>query len=147
MPSTEHMNVQVVDALPSLLSDIGNQSVTIVLQALLPGHLGRNEHQLTHECLVSFVSGRHGHNGLGWNDENVNRSLRLYVSEGNYILVFIDFVGRDFTVDDFLKDGHSFSIPRENRQDKHALFVFWARHHEKAIPSNRDGRIQQFALG
>ena len=89
------MEVQVVDALPRLLPDVGYHPVA--LQPLLPHSLAMTS-KMWPPRAVAAIHLRHGGDvGLG-DHQKVGGGLGIDVVEGVADLVLIDLVGRDLAV-------------------------------------------------
>jgi hypothetical protein len=92
------MEVEVMDGLTGLLTDVGDHAVA--LQPQLLGDLGDDGEDVSHHGGV--VLGHFGHGGdvrLG-DDQEVGGSLGINVIKGETDLVLIDFIGRDLPFGD-----------------------------------------------
>ena len=92
------MEVQVMDTLSGLLTNIGDNAVAVQTQLL--GDLGNDGEDVSYYSGVILGYFSHGGNmGLG-DDQEVRGSLRIDVIKGKADLVLVDFVGRDLTFGD-----------------------------------------------
>ena len=107
----QDMEVQVVDTLTGLLTDVGDHAVAIQTQLL--GDLGDDGEDMGHHGgVVLGHFGDRGDVGLG-DDQEMGGSLGIDVIKGEADLVLIDLIGRDlpfggiannfFIVCDFLR--------------------------------------------
>ena len=94
------------DSLPGILPVVDHDSVALV-QFFGFGDLGGGEQEFPEDgFVVQLGSGEPGESVfvLG-DDEDVDRSNRSDVSEGEDVLIFVDDVGRDLLVDEFVENG------------------------------------------
>jgi hypothetical protein len=98
------MKVQVRHFLTAGLATI-NDHVVAVAQAFVGGDLRQSDDAVTDDRSVLVGEMRQGDNLFLGDYQYVNRSLGVDVPKGQTDFVFVNDVSRDFTVDDFLKDG------------------------------------------
>ena len=100
----------MVDLLPSMISAVDEQSVTVLGYSFIACDLrSYYKHVSQHRLVLGsyIVSGR---DDLVGDDENVRRRLWIDVAERGHLFVLIDYVGRNFTADDLAENcllGHS----------------------------------------
>jgi hypothetical protein len=90
LPTTEQVYMEVKDALTTILSDVGHQAIAVILQAQRASHFCRSKEETTEQLSVFDTSIRNRNQGLAWNHEDMNRRLRLNVSKGDDMLIFIE---------------------------------------------------------
>ena len=96
MTSAQHMNMQMLHALPAIGADVGDQSKTA--GAMLGAQASRHVYDVPQSNRIGFdrVFKR-----LQRNDENMNWRLRRDIVESEAKLVFIHNVGGNLTPNDF----------------------------------------------
>jgi hypothetical protein len=102
--STQQVAVKVGDGLTTMLTMVHDQSKSI-FEPQHPGNLSGLEQQVSQQSLIRGLGVSHSSNGLLGNHQNVNRSLRVNIPEGQYLFVFVNDVSRNLTRNNFLKQG------------------------------------------
>ena len=93
------MYVEMKNGLARTGADVEHGSIAI-LDAALPRDIGGDELAAAdHFCILGRGFLQSTQVLLG-NDEHVRRSLRINIVEGIYVLVFVDFLGGYFTLND-----------------------------------------------
>ena len=104
--STDHMDVQVVDALASVCSIVDNRAVPSFMQILLLGNFRANDHHVTKDCSVSFFSFWDSCKAISILRDHQEVSLCDWadIAECQALFVFVDYGCRDLLLDDFVED-------------------------------------------
>jgi hypothetical protein len=95
------MDMEMRYAFPAIRAIIDDQTETRVMQAFLLGHGLRNKDEMTQKRFVLGSGCRNARDFLFWNDQDVNRSLRVDIVESQAEIVFINDPGGNFPGDDF----------------------------------------------
>jgi len=95
--------MQVRHGLSSPFFAIKDQAVAIA-DAQLLGQPRGNQVQMTEHAPVFLGDIGMSPDGFAGDHQDVNRRLRVNIAKGQALLVFVNDVGRDFPVDDFLKE-------------------------------------------
>ena len=100
------MDVKMVDRLTAILSIVDHKSVTI-LETLLFGNLGSNDHEVAEHLLVTIFSMDELTETISvlWNDQEVSLGNWSNISEGDALIVIIDLVAWDITGNDLVEEG------------------------------------------
>jgi hypothetical protein len=98
------MKVEMPDRLPSIIATIDNCTVPVA-QAFLLGQLSRHDKQVPDELFVLRIQIVERRNRLMGHDENVRRGFRIDVPKGDALIILVQNVGVDLSVDDFLENG------------------------------------------
>ena len=104
MPPAQNVQVQVVHGLPAVFADVDDDPEAVFGQAQGPGDVDGGLHELAEQegvvgCRVQQIDKR-----LFGDDQNVRRGLRGHVSEGEYLIVFVDDVGGDLAPEDLVEN-------------------------------------------
>ncbi len=91
--------MQVEDGLSCGLATIDDHSVALV-ETICLGNLVRHQDQVPKQLLVLFSSLRKLRNALSWNHQDVARRLRIDVPKGHAVLVLVDRVTWNLTLED-----------------------------------------------
>ena len=92
------MEVEVMDGLAGLLTDVGDDA--IALQTQLLGDLGDDGEDVGHDGGVVLGHFSHGGDVRLGDDQEMSGSLGIDVIKGEADLVLIDFIGRDLPFGD-----------------------------------------------
>lgn len=103
MSGAERMYVHS-DGLLSIGALVDDQSVAIVAQPLLAGHLGSHEHEVAHERFLVLLHVSNSADGLLGDDEDVSGRLGSDVMEGNRRVVLEDLLRGDGAIHDLSED-------------------------------------------
>jgi hypothetical protein len=93
----------VVDSLATVLSRIDNSPIP-VLEPLRPSDFCSGPMQMPNQGIVLFACVGDRSHVLAGNDKDVNRGLRIDVGEGIALVILIDGLGGDASIDDSAKD-------------------------------------------
>ena len=91
--------------LTSLGSVVGDDP--IIGKALFSSNLFSPKHQRSSKVNIARIHFRDRGDGFLGNHQNMNRRLRIDVLEGENFVVFVDDIGRYFSVYDFLEDSQT----------------------------------------
>lgn len=108
------------------------EAEAVLRQVQLPSNFGGFQQQMTEQGLVLRPRFRDPRDGLLWDQKDVRGRLRGDVVEGDDQVVLIDDPGRDFTSDDFLKQGFAHKLvsrAAQNRADSAA--TAWLLNHQR----------------
>jgi hypothetical protein len=90
------MDVQVKDGLASRLVSVGNEPETVVRHPALTGDLGGHAHHPAYQSVILFLQVQDTSDMLLGNQQQVLRSLWIYILDYYQLLVVIDCLGRDY---------------------------------------------------
>jgi len=90
MPSAEHMEMDVIDALTSIGIGIHHQTKAPFCDSFFPCDLIGNLEQMADDRVVSRINIESRRNMFSGDYNNMNRGLGIYVLEGHHALIFID---------------------------------------------------------
>lgn len=85
--------------------DHESKALRLRIDSKLPGNLTRGEKHRPESCLICGFGLTETRDDLPWDDEHVNRSLRIDIVECNAVFVLVHERRGDFAVDDLLKNG------------------------------------------
>lgn len=106
LPSTEHVNVQVVDRLGPVSAVVDHQPESV--SALLFAHLTGNKEQVAQHVLLRFrrlAQLRQASTiGVFGNDEDVRRGAGIHVAKGQRHVVFVHLGAGNFPRHEFVKN-------------------------------------------
>jgi hypothetical protein len=94
----------VINALPGLVIRVDNRTVSGLINAALLGKLLGYAEKISDQLTIGGLNIIEGCNVLLGNDENMRRSLRVDIFEGNGALVLIYYFSRTLALYDFTKD-------------------------------------------
>src|SRR5262249_13228809 len=105
--AAEQMQVEVWHRLPRLLQAVQHQAIAVA-QAQLRRQLRRHQVQVAQQRLVLFLHVGVGRNHLLRDDQDVDRRLRIDIAKRQALIVLVDDVGGDLSLDDLEKEvvGH-----------------------------------------
>jgi hypothetical protein len=103
IPAAEQVQVQMGDRLAGALLAINHESVTIG-QSQLPRQLGRDQVQVTDQVAILRLKIGVGRNHFPWNEQYVDRRLRIDVMKGDALLVFVDQLGGNLLIGDLQEE-------------------------------------------
>ena len=83
---------------------VGNDPVSAWHQAVFLGKFAYDAEQMPNQSGVIFFNGVNGRDFLFWYHQKMRRRLRIDVRKRQTFLVFVNYVGRDFPVDDSAKN-------------------------------------------
>ena len=110
------MKVDVVDGLPGVVPDVGDDPIAGLDDPIRPGHLRAELQQIGGEVRRHPRHLVDGGDMLSWNHEDVGGRRRLPISEGHRHLAFGDKLGLHFTGRDRAEDAvHSAPFPNATR--------------------------------
>ena len=89
--------------LSSRLLAVNDQPVARA-DAELPGKLGGDQVKVSKDIPVLLADVRMGSDDFARNDQDMNRRLGIDVAKRQTVIIFVDDVGRNFAVNDLLKD-------------------------------------------
>lgn len=99
--AAKHVQVDVEHRLACVGFAVEHKACTRFLDTeFLRDQLGAVKH-LAHQFAVGRLHVHDGRNVALRHYQKVHRGLRGNVVEGEHVVVFVDFLGRDFTLDDF----------------------------------------------
>ena len=105
MSAAEEVDVEVRDGFAAVGAVVDDDTESIFVDALLFGDGGDAGHHVAEEGLIIvFGEGDAGDEFFG-DEEEVSGGPRADVAEAEAEVVFVDDVGGDFAVDDFLEEG------------------------------------------
>lgn len=92
----------------SVLSVVDHKPEPVLdrIETLLRRDLSRNEEEMTKQSLIGCLRLAYPGNGLLGNHENMSRSLRGNVVEGEGFVILVDNICRNLSRDDLLEQGH-----------------------------------------
>ena len=103
----EDVDMQVKDALGTMLAVIDNNAEAVVKQRLLPGDLLRREHELAQDALMALLGLTDACQAVPVlrNAEDVRRCLRRDIAEAQDVVCLVHYGRRDFAGNYLIKDG------------------------------------------
>ena len=99
--------MEVVNRLAAVSPNICDDAVSIDFETLVPGDVSHLEKEMSKQPLVFSLRTCKTGNLLLGNHQNMNRSLWIHIPESEAVFIIVDDVGRDFTVNDLLENGHA----------------------------------------
>lgn len=102
-PSTKQMNVDMIDGLAAILPGVDDRAVALG-QPFGARNLCRSPVQMSEETVVLFLGVGDGGNVLAGHDENVHRCLRLDIRKSVALVVLVDRLGRNGSIDDLAEN-------------------------------------------
>jgi hypothetical protein len=140
--------MEMIDSLASIPPNIDNNPITIVHQSLGACNFRRLDKEMTHQGMIVGRHVRQGGNLPSRDQENMDRGLRIDVSESQAKIVFVHYIGWDLPSNNLLEDCHvyilaNFATKRKRLRcftsmDCPYLFFFFCRR----IPSRCDFEAQ-----
>merc|ERR1719341_3186585 len=103
-PATHDMDMEMIDRLSSLNTIVNHQSVPLG-QSLLLGHLLGSKKEVAQQFNISIFSFLYHSNPLFWNNQEMDRCLRSNIHEGNTLVILMNKLGRNGSIQDLVKDG------------------------------------------
>jgi hypothetical protein len=103
-PTTENMQMKVIDALAGVLAGVRDDAVPVTVQAELARRLRGESKQAPQQFFAIHSSGiPHGSNVPGGNDQHVHRRLRIDIPKRHCVLGAFDDLRRDLAGYDLAK--------------------------------------------
>ena len=131
--SAEHVQVNVEHRLSGVGLAVEYESCAGFLDAeFLRDNLCAVEH-LAHEFAIFGLHVHDGCNVALRHHQKVHRSLRGDVVEGEYVIVFVDFLGRDFSLDNFAEKTVFTHSNYKVVKRRAARFSFWGDRDRKGL--------------
>jgi hypothetical protein len=111
------MHMKVRDSLAAVGAVVDDEAETGVgfVDAKIGGNRACCEKEVAKDIPVLRSGFADSRDGLFWNDEDVAGRLWTDILEGETKLVLVNDIGRDFAVDDLLKNAHGLKEERCNR--------------------------------
>ena len=103
MTASQKVEMEMVDSLATMLSGIDHSPIP-VLEAFRPSDFGCGPMQIPDQGIVLLACVGDGSNVLAGNDKDVNGGLRIDVGEGIALVILIDGLGGDASIDDPAED-------------------------------------------
>jgi len=103
MTASQKVEMEMVDSLATMLPGIDHSPIP-VLEAFRSSDFGCGPMQMPDQGIVLFACVGDGSNVLAGNDKDVNGGLRIDVGEGIALVILIDGLGGDASIDDSAKD-------------------------------------------
>merc|ERR1719341_1842863 len=97
-PAPHDMDMEMIDRLSSLNTIVNHQSVPL-------GQLLGSKKEVAQQFSISIFSLLYHSNPLSWNNQEVDRCLRSNIHEGNTLVILINKLGRNGSIQDLVKDG------------------------------------------
>ena len=106
--SPQKMKMKMGHGFPAVRAVVDNETVTGLVQFRLAGDFLGGGKKVAEDAMVFRRHGRMASMVLFGNEKNMDRGLGGNVPEGEHVVILVDNVGYDFTVEDPLKDrfGH-----------------------------------------
>ena len=97
------MNVQMVDALPTVRTRIDDSPITAIKTENI-GDFGNRQQQMSTKFRIDRIKLTQRDNRLFRNEQNMHRSLRSDIAKRQTQIIFVDDICRYFAIDNFQKD-------------------------------------------
>lgn len=104
-PPAQNMDMQMENRLATVHTSVDDRPVAAVQPQCRSDSWYHQHHVSTQRCIFGsqFIQRNHG---LLWDEQHMDGGLRVHITKGQAKIVFVNDAGRDFLVDDLLKDGH-----------------------------------------
>merc|ERR1719341_1980481 len=103
-PAPHNMDMEMIDRLSSPNTIVNHHSVPLG-QALLLGHLLSSKQEVAQQLRISILSLLYHSNPLSWNNQEVDGRLRSNIHECNTLVILMNKLGRNRSIQDLIKDG------------------------------------------
>ena len=103
MPPTQNVAVQVRHRLAGIRTVVQDQPKARLCESLPARNLSRLQEQVTQHFLVLRCGIGDPRDGLPGHDEDVDRRAWLDILESDHVLVFVNELGRNLAIRNFLK--------------------------------------------
>lgn len=111
------MDVDVIDGLPAIFSGIDHGPIASI-QSLGAGYLSGYPVQMADQGAVFSACIGNGTDVLARHDKHVHRGLRIDVGKGVALVVLVDGLGRDTSLDDPAKEAAHFGFSLHESTDR-----------------------------
>jgi hypothetical protein len=97
--------------LTTMVARVDDQAIAVRIETLLLGHAFCHQEQMPEKGSISFFGPLDPHEGLHRDDEQVRRSLGIDVPKDNAVIVAVDEVAGNFTLNDAGEEGLLGHVP------------------------------------
>ena len=105
MTPCQKMHMQMKHGLPAVFIAVDHRAIPLLGKTFLLGIVGDRQQQLAEQCRVGRRSIVERGQWLLRNEQHMHRCLWVQIAEGQYVVIFVNDIGRDFAPDDLAEDG------------------------------------------
>ncbi len=105
--ATQHVDVDVEDGLPGPGTIIDHRTITLRIEPPLTGQLSRHKKEVAEQGLVFRCSLPERRNVFSWEDQQMDRRLRMNVLDRDRLFVLMHYFGGNLAIDNLAEEAIS----------------------------------------